>query len=229
MGSLNTIAVVEIDGVIMQGKNKHDVIFGEVSTGADQIVRIFKELAKDPFVRGVVVRINSPGGSMIASDQILNAIYEYKQKTGRPVYTSMGTYAASGGYLIAMATDQIFANPVTITGSIGVFTGFFPNFYELEQDWDVSSTSFSTSKYMDSFSPHQEFSTDKQLMLAKHIHASYAYFKDRVQSSRMLTDDEVSALSQGQIMSGQQAKSVGLIDDIGNYSDTIAALETKLD
>ena len=223
----NKIAVVEINGAIMQGKNSHDMLFGGVQSGSDEISAIFHQLSKDPFLKGVILRVNSPGGSMVASDQIYHSIETFKRKTKKPVFTSMGTYAASGGYYIALASDQIFATPVTITASIGVFSGFL-NYSELQKEWDVDSYSFSTGKYMDSFSPNQSFSDDDHEMVSSHQHAVYSHFRDRVQQSRDLTDDEVSAVSQGQFMSGEQAKEFGLVDSVGNYSDVIEAMEDEV-
>ena len=224
----NKIAVVEINGPISSGKNTSDFIFGGTKTGSDEISYTMQQLSKDPFLRGVILRVNSPGGSIIASDQILNAVNEFKKDTNKPVYASMGTFAASGGYYVALGSDKIFANPATITGSIGVFSGFM-NFHELEKEWGISSESLSTGKYMDAFSQHQEFSSDEKAMIESHQYQSYQHFKSLVQESRQLTDDEVVAVSQGQFLSGHQAKDVGLVDEIGSYTDTVSAMEDALD
>lgn len=130
----NKIAVVEINGAITSGKNRSDVLFGGVQTGSDDIARTFDRLSMDPFLQGVIVRINSPGGSVIAADQILDAINEFKKVSKKPVYASMGTFAASGGYYVALGSDQIFANGATLTGSIGVVSGFL-NFHEFNKEW----------------------------------------------------------------------------------------------
>ena len=223
----NKIAVVEINGSILGGRSASNVIFGGVHTGSDDIAAIFKQLEKDLFLKGVVLRINSPGGSILASDHMLDAIRRFKEKTGKPVYTSMGTFAASGGYYVAMASDKIFANPATITGSIGVFTGFF-NFHELEKKWGINAESLSTGKYMDLMSPHQPFTKEKEAVIKEHQQESYEHFKGLVQESRGLTDDEATALAQGQFMTGEQAKDVGLVDNLGSYQDTIKAMESDL-
>jgi protease-4 len=223
----NKIVVVEIDGPIQSGQNRADILFGGVNTGADEIAAIFNALKKDVFLKGVILRVNSPGGSIIASDQILHSIQEFRSTTGKPVYASMGNVAASGGYYIAMGSDQIFANPATITGSIGVVSGFF-NFSGFEKNWGISSESLSTGKYMDAYSPHQPISQDAVAMLYNYQQESYLQFKSLVQDSRNLTDDEVSAVAQGQFMTGEEALSFGLVDQIGSYSDTVEAMEDDL-
>ena len=125
LSSFNKIAVVEINGPIQSGRPARMVSFlVGYPTGSDHISSVFSQLERDPFVRGVIIRVNSPGGSIIAADEMLNAIKEYKEKVNKPVYASMGNVAASGGYYVAMGTDKIFANPSTITGSIGVVSGF---------------------------------------------------------------------------------------------------------
>ncbi|MEK9728271.1 MAG: signal peptide peptidase SppA, partial [Candidatus Margulisiibacteriota bacterium] len=225
--SFNKIAIVEINGPIQSGRNQAGVIFGGVNTGADEISAIFEGLKRDPFLQGVILRVNSPGGSIIASDQILNAIQDFKEMTQKPVYASMGNIAASGGYYVAMGSDQIFANASTITGSIGVVTGFF-NFSEFEKTWGISSETLSTGKYMDAFSPHQPISNDALAMFQSFQHESFTHFKSLVQSSRDLTDDEVNAIAQGQFMTGEEAHSVGLVDTIGSYSDAVKAMEDDL-
>ena len=220
----NKIAVIEINGVITSGRNRSDFLFGGVQTGSDEIAAIFNKLSRDPFLKGVVIRVNSPGGSILAADQILNAINQFKAVSNKPVFTSMGTLAASGGYYVALGSDQIFANPSSITGSIGVVSGFF-NFYDFEKEWGISSESLSTGKYMDTFSPHQQFSNDKKAMLAAWQQTAYHHFRSLVQDSRQLTDDEVNSVAQGQFMTGNEAKGLGLVDEVGSYQDTIDAME----
>jgi protease-4 len=223
----NKIAVVEINGPITSGKNRSDALFGGVQTGSDDIARTFDRLSKDPFLQGVIIRINSPGGSVIAADQILDAVNQFKKISKKPVYASMGTFAASGGYYVALGSDQIFANGATITGSIGVMSGFL-NFSEFNKEWGISSERLSTGKYMDAFSPNKSFDDDTKAMILSHQQASYQHFKSLVQESRQLTDDEVNAVSQGQFMTGEEAKTIGLVDELGSYTDTIEAMEKSL-
>ena len=212
LSSFNKIAVVEINGPIQTGTPMDGVIFGNVATGSDQVSAIFSGLTRDPFVRGVILRVNSPGGSIIAADQMLNTIKEYKEKVNKPVYASMGNVAASGGYYVAIGTDKIFANPSTITGSIGVVSGFL-NFSKLERELGVKSQSLSTGKYMDARSPHKQISKESKAMIQNYQHQSYEHFKGIVQDARNLTDDEVNAVAQGQFMTGKEAKSIGLVDE----------------
>ncbi len=223
----NKIAVVEINGAITSGRNRSDVLFGGVQTGSDEIARTFERLSKDPFLQGVIIRINSPGGSVLAADQILDAVNEFKKVSKKPVYASMGTFAASGGYYVALGSDQIFANGATITGSIGVMSGFL-NFHEFDKEWGISSESLSTGKYVDAFSSHKEFDEDTQSMIFEHQQESYKHFRSLVQESRQMTDDEVNSVAQGQFMTGEEARDIGLVDEVGSYTDTIQAMEKSL-
>jgi protease-4 len=223
----NKIAIVEINGTIANGKNRSDVLFGGVQTGADDIDFIFDKLSKDPFIKGVILRINSPGGSVLAADQMLNAIIKFKSKSNKPVYASMGTVAASGGYYVALGSDQIFANGATLTGSIGVVSGFL-NFYEFGKEWGITSQQLSTGKYMDAFSSTRPLSKDTESMIAAHQDESFRHFQSKVQKSRKLTDDELHAVAQGQLMTGEEAKSLGLVDELGSYIDAVDAMSTKL-
>ncbi|MGA0242174.1 MAG: signal peptide peptidase SppA, partial [Candidatus Marinamargulisbacteria bacterium] len=225
--SFNKVAVIEVNGPIRTGKNKVDILFGQRHTGADDIVAIFKRLRRDPFIKGVVLRVNSPGGTIVGADQIWHAMQEFKRITKKPVYASMGNIAASGGYYIVMGADQVFANPSTITGSIGVISGFL-NIHEFEKKWGITSETLSTGKYMDATSLHQAISNDSLAMLHMYQYESYTHFQSLVQESRWLTDDEVTAVSQGQFMTGKEAHAMGLVDQLGSYSDTINALRGEL-
>ena len=223
----NKIAVVEINGAISSGRNRADILFGDVVTGSDEVSYIFDQLSKDPFLQGVIIRVNSPGGSVLAADQILNAVNEFKKVSNKPVYTSMGTFAASGGYYVALGSDRIFANGASITGSIGVMSGFL-NFHDFDKKFGIQSESLSTGKYMDTYSEHQKFTNDKKAMVAQHQQKSYRRFLSLVQESRQLTDNEVSSVAQGQFMTGKEAKAMGLVDEVGSYTDTIEALEKEI-
>ena len=138
----------------------------------------------------------------------------------------MGTFAASGEYYVALGFDRIFANGASITGSIGMMSGFL-NFHDFDKKFGIQSESLSTGKYMDTYSEDQTFTNDKKAMVSQHQQKSYRRFLSSVQESRQLTDNEVSSVAQGQFMTGKEAKAMGVIDEFGSYTDTTEALKRK--
>ncbi|MBT5953324.1 signal peptide peptidase SppA [bacterium] len=218
----NKIAVVEIDGFIGQGINSTNFIFGGKSTGSDEIEAILSSIEKNPSIKGVILRINSPGGSNVAAEQIYQAI-ELVKKTGKPIYSSMGSMATSGGYYIAVNSDKILANPGTLTGSIGTISSF-SNIVELEKMLAIKSDSIKTGQYMDMMSSHSKLSTEEINMIQTIQEEAYDIFVDHVASNRNFSKEETDKVSQGQLFTGLQAKNLNLIDDIGNLYDTVDSI-----
>ncbi|MEK9657210.1 MAG: signal peptide peptidase SppA [bacterium] len=220
------IAVIEIDGFIQQGPNTTNFLFGQNATGSDDFDEMIDSLIKNAHIKGLIVRINSGGGSMMASDQIYQALQKFRS-SGRPVYSSMGNLAASGGYYVALGSDKIFANSSTLTGSIGVMSSFL-NFQELYERLGISHDQLKTGKFMDLFSSNHLPSEEHLQMIKAHQQKHYDFFSARVMKDRHLTDDEAFFVSQGQLFTGKQAKKLKLIDEVGNFQDTIQTLATKL-
>ncbi|MBT6120302.1 signal peptide peptidase SppA [bacterium] len=218
----NKIAIIEIDGFIGQGINSTNFIFGGKSTGSDEIEAILSSLEKDPSIKGVILRINSPGGSNVAAEQIYQAI-ELVKKAGKPIYSSMGSIATSGGYYIAVNSDKILANPGTLTGSIGTISSF-SNIVELEKMLAIKSESIKTGKYMDMMSSHSQLSNDEIKMIQTIQEEAYDVFVGHVATNRNFSTDETNKLAQGQLFTGLQAKKLNLIDEIGNFYDTVESL-----
>jgi protease IV len=222
----NRIAVIEIDGNINSGKNATNFLFGGKSTGAEDINKFVDEINKDTSIKGVIIRINSPGGSLLASDKIYYAIDKLKKK-GKVVYTSMGNLAASGGYYIAMNSDKLIANPGTLTGSIGVISTFH-NFEELNNMLGIDLEVMKTGKYMNMFSVNKQLTEEEKEMLKKYQDKHYQIFVDKLKENRELSDEEVNDIAQGQIITGEQALDYKMIDDLGNFFDVVAALSRKI-
>ena len=219
--SSNKIALVYAEGEIVNGQG------GVQQVGGDSFARQFRRLRQDEDVKAVVLRINSPGGSVTGSDVIQREVQLTRQK--KPVIVSMGNYAASGGYWIATAANHIFAEPSTITGSIGVF-GLQFNVQKLANNnglaWDVVKT----SRYADSITVSRPKTPQELAIAQKSVNQIYNQFLNKVAQSRNLPKQKVAQIAQGRVWSGQDAKKLGLVDEIGGIDRAInyAAKEAKL-
>lgn len=215
----NRIAVIEIDGQILSGKSSQNNLFGGRDTGSDDIVSLLKQISKKSAIKGVLIRINSPGGSMLASDHISEALVALKS-SGKKVYVSMGNVATSGGYYIAMAADKIYANRSTLTGSIGIIVSH-SNRATFNHTLGIQTDTIKTGEHMDMFSNARPL-TDKEVTMIEHHVASYYHvFTDKLKHYRQLTDAEIETVAQGQPIIGEKALELKLIDAIGSFNDAI--------
>ena len=211
------IAVVYAEGNIVNGEGE----LGQI--GGDRFARILREIRLDKDIEAVVLRVNSPGGSASAADKIAREIQLIQED--KPVIVSMGNLAASGGYLIATHSDQIFAAPNTITGSIGVF-GLFPNFQGIANrngiTWDVVKT----GEYADIGTVSRPPTEDELAIAQRFVDQVYDDFLQNVADSRPLSRTDLEPIAQGRVWSGTRAKALGLVDEMGGLEDAIAAAAT---
>ena len=187
-------------------------------------------LADDDNVRGMVLRVNSPGGSAFASEQIWES-REYFKSKDKPLYISMGDYAASGGYYISCGGDSIFADQTTITGSIGVF-GMIPDFSGLVTDkLGVTFTTVETNPNAVGISGFEPMSPAQQAAMQQSVDNIYELFTRRVAEGRGLEQDYVKSIAEGRVWVGTDALRLGLVDAIGTLDDAVYAMgmETDLD
>ncbi|MGL5872882.1 MAG: signal peptide peptidase SppA [Xenococcaceae cyanobacterium] len=212
------IAIIYADGTIVSGKG------GISEIGSDRFVGIFRKLREDDDVKAVVLRVNSPGGSATASEEILREVLLTRKK--KPVIVSMGDYAASGGYWVATGGDYIFAQENTITGSIGVF-GLLPNLEKIAKNNGITSDVVKTSPYADIKTNVRAKTTAELAIYQKSVNLVYDLFLDKVSEARNLSKDKVSQIAQGRVWSGQHAKNIGLVDRIGGLSEAIAYAAEK--
>ncbi|SKB47708.1 protease-4 [Parapedobacter luteus] len=214
------IAVVYAVGEIVSGEGGDEII------GSERISRELRKVRRDDKVKAVVFRINSPGGSALASDVIWREVELLRQE--KPIIVSMGDVAASGGYYIAAAADSIFAQPNTITGSIGVF-GLIPNLQGLYNDkLGITYDKVKTSKYADMLTTFDRpLSNDEFNILQREVERIYDTFLQRVADGRGLSKARVDSIGQGRVWSGQQALAIGLVDRLGSIDDAIAAAANK--
>jgi protease-4 len=223
------VAIVYVDGPIVGGESQSPGLLSGGNTGSSTVVRQLRQAAEDSPVKAVVLRVDSPGGSAFASDEIWRAV-EQLQEEGKPVVVSMGGVAASGGYYVAAGADAIFAEPTTITGSIGVYGGKF-SLGELYEKVGVGYEIYGRGRKASMYSMSREMDPVEYEALDRMIEDTYDQFKERVATGRGLELDEVEEVARGRVWSGARAKEVGLVDELGGLQAAItyAKVEAGLD
>lgn len=227
--SKDKIAVLYAEGSILHQGSKPNPLFSETAITAEEYVKELQKLKDDESVKAVVFRVNSPGGSAYASEQIWNAVVELKAV--KPVIVSMGTYAASGGYYISCAANSIVAEPTTLTGSIGIF-GLIPDGTELAKKMGLSFDEVKTNKHSafggQTFgipflvsAQSRGFTDDESALLQGYIERGYDLFITRCADGRSKTKVEIDSIGQGRVWTGLQALEIGLVDKIGGLNDAI--------
>ncbi|WP_232293792.1 signal peptide peptidase SppA [Stigmatella aurantiaca] len=208
----NRIAVVYAEGEIVNGEGRPS------QTGGDRISRELRKLRLDEDVKAVVLRVNSPGGSASASDLIQREVIVTRKV--KPVVISMGSYAASGGYWISTYGDRIFAQPTTITGSIGVF-GMLPNVQKLANTHGITFDSVQTAKMANPATLARP-KTEAELARIQHmVDRIYEQFLSKVAEGRKLPRERVHEIAQGRVWSGEEARKLGLVDEVGGLQDAV--------
>jgi protease-4 len=208
------VAVIYANGEIQSGQGNDDII------GSDRIAKAIREAREDESVKSVVLRVNSPGGSALASEVMWRELVLLKEK--KPLVVSMGNYAASGGYYIACMADEIYAEANTITGSIGVF-GMFPNAKEmLNNKLGITFDGVKTAENADILSPYKALTEFQINVIRDGVEKIYDTFLQHVADGRDMTVEEVDSIGQGRVWTGTDALKLGLVDKIGNLEDAIA-------
>jgi protease-4 len=212
IGGSQAVAIVYAEGDIVDGEGDQGQI------GGAAFARELRKLRADRSIKAVVLRVNSPGGSAVASEQIQRELTLIAKS--KPVVVSMGSLAASGGYWISTASARIFAEPNTITGSIGVFA-LVPNIQGLANRQGVTFDTVKTGRYADLFTIARPRSEAELAVLQRGTDAVYAAFLERVSTARKLSLDSVKAIAEGRVWSGVQARRLGLVDSLGGLSDAL--------
>lgn len=209
----NQVAVIFAEGAIVTGPAQ------DGSIGSESLSQTIREARRDSAIKAIVLRINSPGGSALASDVIAREVKLAQQE--KPVVVSMGNLAASGGYYISAPAGHIMAEPNTITGSIGVFA-IFPNFKELMNDkLGITFDRVKTGPYSDFPDPFRPMTQDEQAIFQDFIDDIYQTFLERVAKGRDMTTDQVHELAQGRVYTGEQALQNKLVDEVGGIEEAI--------
>ncbi|AFC55960.1 MULTISPECIES: signal peptide peptidase SppA [Mycobacterium] len=211
-----TVAVINVDGTIVDGRGGPQFLpFGTSTVGSDTIAPALREAAADDSVSAIVVRVNSPGGSVTASETLWREVKKAR-KRGKPVVASMGSVAASGGYYIAVAADAVVASPATITGSIGVLTGKLV-IRDLLGRLGVGSDTVRTNANADAWAIDTPFTPEQRAHREAEADLLYADFVARVADGRNLTKDAVDRVARGRVWTGADALERGLVDELGGF------------
>jgi len=221
--SAKKIAVVYANGEIVSGKGSDDQM------GSEKIAEAIRKARLDTTIKAIVLRVNSPGGSALASDVIWRETILAKK--AKPLVVSMGDYAASGGYYIACAADKIVAQPTTITGSIGVFGLLFNAQKMFNNKLGITFDSVRTGKYANIGSTFYPMTTEERAIIQESVEKIYDTFITHVSEGRKMDKSAVDSVGQGRVWSGTDAKALGLVDEIGGLDAAIeiAAKLAKLD
>ncbi len=213
------VAVVVVDGVIASGESSPGGLLGGESTGSETVVQALDQARRSDAIKAVVLRVDSPGGSAFASDEIWRAVKRVRDE-GKPVVVSMGGYAASGGYYVAAGADAIYALPGTVTGSIGVYGGKY-NAQGLFEKLDIHTEQVDRGRNAGMYSLARPFDDVEFAALDRMISETYRQFKQRVEDGRQLSPEKVEAVAQGRVWSGRDAKEQGLVDEHGGFFEAV--------
>ena len=205
MTSQDKVACVELYGPILNSKD---------------IVSQLKKYRKNKSIDAVVLRIESPGGTIGASQEIYEEVKKIRE-SGKIIVASLGNVAASGGYYVACGADKIVANPGTVTGSIGVIAEFF-NISELADKFGLKFETVKSGKFKDSGSPFRTLTTEERKYFQKLIDDSFQQFVEVVHQEREIDKEKLLKIADGRIFTGQQAKELNLVDELGSYEDAIS-------
>ncbi|SDE23149.1 Putative signal peptide peptidase SppA [Sporomusa acidovorans DSM 3132] len=211
------IAVIYVDGMIVGGRGQVN-LFTE-GGGTDALIRQLHAARDDASVKAIVLRINSPGGTVPASQEVGEELKKVRA-AGKPVITSMADMAASGGYWLAACTDKIYANPSTITGSLGVYMPY-SNWEELYKKIGVRQEKIKSGPHKDILSPDRPLTEEERAIIQVMVDDMYNQFVEVIAEGRHLDPATVRELADGRIYTGRQAKEFGLVDELGNMYDAI--------
>jgi protease-4 len=217
------IALIYANGMITSGQSNYDSPSGQV-VGSDTMVDYLRKARADDSIRAIVVRIDSPGGSAIASDVIWREMMLTRDR--KPVIASMSDVAASGGYYIAMPAHTIVAQPATLTGSIGVVFIRFVIKGTLDK-LGLNMETVKQGRYADLFSPLRPYSPDERKKLGELMQATYDGFVEKAASGRKMTPERIDAIAQGRVWTGKQAKEIGLVDELGGLDRALAIAKER--
>lgn len=207
------VAIIRVSGVLVPGESSS--VNG--ASGSATVVRIIKEAQADPDVKAIVLRVDSPGGGVVASDEIHHALAQ----VNKPIVVTMGSLAASGGYYISAPADYIYATPHTLTGSIGVISTFV-SADDLLEEYGVDVVVLTTGEYKDTGSLYRDMTESDIAYWQGILDETYDGFVNIVVEGRGISEQDVLALADGRVFTGTEAVELGLVDEIGYFEDAIA-------
>ncbi|MCB1718161.1 MAG: signal peptide peptidase SppA, partial [Candidatus Competibacteraceae bacterium] len=212
------VAIIYADGDIVDGKSSEIPLLGRKLVGGETLIGALQAARLDPSIKAIVLRIDSPGGSALASELMAREVF--KTRGVKPIICSMGDVAASGGYFLAAGCDKIFAEPMTITGSIGIFYGKF-DLSGLIAKLGITTTTFTRGRHADMDGYYRGYTDEERALIQDKLRYLYGRFTGTVAEGRGLTVDQVDQVGRGHVWSGTQARGVGLVDELGGLGDAL--------
>lgn len=217
------IVVLEVDGVI-QDTSTTESFLSAPGYNHESFMKQLEQAQQDNTVKGIVLDVNTPGGGVVESAQIHDKIVEIQEATNKPVYVSMGSMAASGGYYISAPADKIYASPETMTGSLGVIMQSV-NYEELADNIGIDFVTIKSGPHKDILSSSREMTEEEEKIVQSLIDNSYNGFVKVIADGRGLSEERVKQLADGRVYDGRQAKELNLVDEFGYLEDTIEGLK----
>ena len=221
------VAVINIEGTIVCGADSKENLFQQANgVTSGTIMKQIREAAADDSVKALVLRIDSGGGSATAAEEVGRELLRFKEQTQKPIVATMGNTGASAAYWIAAcASDKIYANATTLTGSIGVYMPYM-NTEELFKKIGITSDKIKSGPYKDIMSNDRPMTTEEKQILQNIVDEIYDQFVYTVSAGRRMETSKVREIADGRIYTGRQAKNIGLVDELGDYYDALAAAGT---
>ena len=221
------VAVINIEGTIVCGADSKDNLFNQANgVTSGSIMKQIREAAADDSVKALVLRIDSGGGSATAAEEVGRELARFKEQTKKPIVATLGNTGASAAYWIAAcASDKIYANATTLTGSIGVYMPYM-NTEELFKKIGITSDKIKSGPYKDILTNDRPMTPEEKEILQNIVDEIYDQFVYTVSAGRRMETSKVRAIADGRIYTGRQAKNIGLVDELGDYYDALAAAGT---
>jgi protease IV len=218
------ILVLDLDGVIQDTGDASSPFMNQGAYNHDDFLNMIEQAEKDKNVKALLLKVNSPGGGVVESAELHKKLMDFKTKTKKPLYVSMGTMAASGGYYISTAADKIYAVPDTLTGSLGVIMQGI-NYSGLAEKYGVKFQTIKSGPYKDIMSPSREMTEEERKIMQTLVNNAYSGFVKVIKEGRKMPEKKVRQIADGRIYDGRQAKELGLIDKLGYMEDALADMK----
>ncbi|KAA6448605.1 signal peptide peptidase SppA [Bacillus swezeyi] len=217
------IAVLEVDGTIADNGDSASLL-GSDGYNHRSFLKMLERAKDDSGVKGIILRVNSPGGGVYESAEIHKKLEEIKKETKKPIYVSMGSMAASGGYYISAPADKIFAAPDTLTGSLGVIMENL-NYSELAEKLGLKTETIKSGEFKDIMSPTRDMTKKERDIMQSMVDDAYEGFVDVIAEGRDMSESDVKKIADGRVYDGRQAKKNHLVDELGYYEDAVKAMK----
>ncbi|SDH31974.1 protease-4 [Alteribacillus persepolensis] len=221
------IAVIDIEGVI-QDTGDTPSFMNQGMYNHRQFLKMLESAGENRAVKGIILRVNTPGGGVVESAEIHDKVQEIQEEHNKPVYVSMGNTAASGGYYVAAPADKIVAHPATVTGSIGVIMQSI-NYSDLAEQIGVEFNTIKSGPFKDILSGNRDMTEEEEEILQGMVDDFYADFVQVIADGRDMPEDRVREIGDGRVYSGKQAQDIDLVDELGSLEDTITMMTEEQD